>query len=68
MGRFYVFKDTAPEEDESWESWYHAALDMLQEEVREILRSSPIGPQPARIIYGEKWLKPAAEVAKREGR
>lgn len=59
MGRFAVFKDTGPEEDESWEDWYHAALDLLGEECRSIARcfstnveaASPVAWQ---VLWDEK--------------
>ena len=31
--RVYVFRDHSPEDDESWESWYYAAFDMLLDEI-----------------------------------
>ena len=44
MGRFQIYQEMAPEEDETWESWYYAAIDMLRSEVREILSSLETPP------------------------
>ncbi|PNU03120.1 hypothetical protein A8V01_24870 [Novosphingobium guangzhouense] len=37
--RIAVFADMKPEEDEEWESWYHAAFDMLSAEVAALADS-----------------------------
>lgn len=36
LSRIAVFRDTEPEEDESWESWYFAAFDLLHGEISRL--------------------------------
>jgi hypothetical protein len=41
--RVSVFREQAPEEDETWESWYLAAFDMLSAEITTIMsRAAPL--------------------------
>lgn len=47
IGDIQTFQDMGPEEDESWESWYEAAFDMLKKRVRETFDNYRVDPQAA---------------------
>jgi hypothetical protein len=46
LSRIAVFRDYQPEEDETWESWYFAAFDLLCAEVRK-MRDAALATPPA---------------------
>lgn len=52
LGRITDFRDTDPEEGESWERWYYAAFDLLKEEVWKQFATQAI--RPAQLLSIEK--------------
>ena len=58
MGRFQIYQEMEPEEDEAWDSWYHAAFDMLRQEVREILAAlrQPVKVDEAMVERTAKFI------------
>ena len=42
LSRISVWRDYEPEEDETWESWYYAAFDLLRSEVVEMQKASTV--------------------------
>lgn len=42
LSRISVWRDYEPEEDETWESWYFAAFDLLRAEVVEMKRAAAL--------------------------